>query len=366
MEILKNISGKEKRPKSCPKVAIILLNWNSSHYTINCLDSLKRLKYPNYFIILVDNASTDDSFQKIKAWTIDKYKLQSEYLTSISTMSTIRCIHYDTTNSVALGNFEKDTKHNLIYINNNFIIIQTNKNLGFAGGNNVGIEYALKKETDYILLLNNDTKIIDGYFLNRMIEYAKNGLKIGVIGPIVYKNNNEIQNTLLYFPNVISNIRKKIQKMIKIEYTNPKFVDAVSGCCFLVSREAVEEVGLMDENFFLYAEEIEWCYRIRKAGWRIVYLPIKSVLHYGEGSRDMENKRIHILKRSNLVYTLSKHGFEIQGIVLGVLIFINHLRKIILSKIKICHYEQEYDFSLIKELMKDIIKKWKLGRNEVK
>ena len=310
------IQSQQPEPKAWPKVAIIVLNWNSWRDTSECLKSLQRITYPNYRVIVVDNGSTDGSGDRLRA----------EF-----------CQH---------------------------IFIMTNKNLGFAGGNNAGIEYALSEEFSYLLLLNNDTQVLNGNFLHEMVRYAEDNPEVGVIGPTVYNTEKEVQHTILYFPTLFNTICRRYLQVGENACGKLQRVEAVSGCCFLVRSKAIEEVGLLDENFFLYAEEIEWCYRMRKAGWKVIYLPVKSVLHYGAQTTKREPQKMYILKRSNLVYMLAKHGFTVQGAVLGSLIIINHLRKIILSALKIVSYDQIQNWALLKELAKDILTKWRLGRSE--
>jgi len=310
------IQNQQPAPKVWPKVAIIILNWNGWRDTRECLKSLQRITYPNYRVIVVDNGSTDGSGDRLRV------------------------------------EFGQHT------------FIMTNENLGFAGGNNMGIKYALSEGFSYILILNNDTQVLDGRFLHEMVKYAEDNLEVGIIGPTVYKAEKKIQHTMLYFPTLFNTMCRRYLKVGKNAYDKLQQVEAVSGCCFLVRSKAIEEVGLLDENFFLYGEEIEWCYRMRKAGWQIIYLPVKSILHYGAQTTRREPQKMYILKRSNLVYMLAKHGFAVHGAVLGSLIVINHLRKIAFTFLKIVSYEQIPNWALLKELAKDILKKWRLGRSE--
>ncbi len=302
-----------------PKVAIIVLNWNGWADTIECLESLRRITYPNYQIVVVDNSSTDDSVEQIK------------------------------------GKFSHLT------------LIETSSNLGYAGGNNVGIKYALENRAKYILIVNNDTEVVRPEFLRQMIELMQLGHNIGVLGPKILTSTGQIQETILSIPTLFNCFKKSFGLRFSIkklrDYSVPQQVDAVSGVCWLIRADVINEVGLLDENYFMYAEEQDYCYRVKKTGWGIMYLPIESVLHK-KGSGDENDKqriyRQYIFARRNLVLFLRKHFGFWRALVLAVLFLMSNIFKVVLSKLT-GRRKEFYNVSLLYNLFSEI--KYALTRN---
>ncbi len=220
--------------KMYPKVSIIILNWNGKEDTLECLKSLYQINYPNYKIILVDNGSTDDSVEVFK----EKYP--------------------------------------------EIELIQNNKNLGFAEGNNIAIRYALEiLKPDYILLLNNDT-VVDPDFLDELVQTAETDPNIGVLGPTIYDYNppRGLQSTgskILWNHGDAINLTYEAD----VKAGTPKEVDAVTGCALLAKSEVFKKIGGLNKNYFAYFEEIEWCVRARKAMYKIVYVPQGKIWHKG-------------------------------------------------------------------------------------
>ena len=141
-----------------PKVSIIILNWNGWRDTIECLESLYQITYPNYDVIIVDNGSEDGSIQKIKEYAESKIKVESKFFEYSSENKPIKIIEYTREEAEAGGGKEKEITD--LPSNKKMIIIKNEKNYGFAEGNNIAMRYALKAlNPDYILLLNNDTVV---------------------------------------------------------------------------------------------------------------------------------------------------------------------------------------------------------------
>lgn len=219
-----------------PKVAIVIVNWNGWEDTIECLESLYGIDYSNYDIIIIDNHSKDDSVYKIKDRFIDK----------------------------------------------DFTIIENEENYGFAEGSNIGIRYALKYlNPKYILLLNNDT-VVDKDFLEELIYAGENDTHIGILGPKIYYYDK---------PNVIwsagCKISWKLARGLQIgtgeidhgQYDDQKEVEYVSGSAFLIKKEVIDVIGLMDKNYFLYFEESDWTLRADQSGYRSLYVPTAKIWH---------------------------------------------------------------------------------------
>lgn len=217
----------------CPKVVIIILNWNGKQDSLKCLYSLRQLKYPNYEVLFVDNGSHDDS---------------------------VACV------SQAFSEVQ---------------IIENNTNLGFAEGNNVGIRRALEKKADYVFLLNNDTTV-DSYLLNHLITAGEDYPESGILGPKVY---------YLERPNYLYSAGAKItfrdfvvtprgyNQQDQGQFDDMTEVDFIIGCGLLIKRQVIEEIGLLDPVYFAYFEDVDWCVRARARGYKIIYVPEAKMWH---------------------------------------------------------------------------------------
>lgn len=279
-----------------PKVYIIILNWNEPEATLNCIDSFLQLEYPVPQLLVVDNASTDDSISIIKA------------------------------------RFP------------NINVIQTDKNLGYTGGNNAGIKYALEHKVDYVLIVNNDTEAINPYFLNQMIRTMEEDYSIGIMGPKVLNPQGIVQQTILFVPTLVNSIFNSISVSIFSEIHNQRRhnydirqpVEAVSGVCWLIRSKVIERIGLLDEEYFMYCEEQDYCYRAQKAGWRIMYNPVESILHRkkGQGENKENARRQYIYTRRNLVLFVHKHLSLVQALILAGLFLTSNGLKILITGLR--------------------------------
>ncbi|MCJ7740906.1 glycosyltransferase family 2 protein [Candidatus Microgenomates bacterium] len=170
-------------------------------------------------------------------------------------------------------------------------LIKNKKNLGFAAGNNQGIKSA---KGDYYLLLNSDTELLKDTLKLLLGEMEKNA-SLGVVGSKLLNKDNTIQPSAGFFPDLtrvflwMTFLDDLLSRFVAIHpyhvengnfYDKKQEVDWVTGACFLISRKAVEKAGLLDEGIFMYGEEVEWCYRIKKAGYQVEYFPQASIYHY--------------------------------------------------------------------------------------
>jgi GT2 family glycosyltransferase len=216
-----------------PHVLIIILCHNGIELTLACLESLHRLEYRRADMLIVDNASSD------------------------ATPAIVRSRFPDTQ------------------------VIETGTNLGFAAGNNVGLRYALAQGYDYALLLNNDTEIMPNT-IQSLIMAAESDPQIGVAGPMIYYYD---QPDRIWSAGGAIDWQHGVSRMLRNNEVDPNQgdaftdVDFVSGCALLCKRSVLERVGLLDERFFMYYEETEWCVRAKRAGYRIVHVPQASILH---------------------------------------------------------------------------------------
>ncbi|MFN3638315.1 MAG: glycosyltransferase family 2 protein, partial [Chloroherpetonaceae bacterium] len=241
---------------------ILLLNWNGWHDTLECLESLRSLDYPNFKIILCDNGSSDGSIERFIAWAQPhavSYRILSRY----------------------------DAEHTTDTVHEKLIIIENGANLGFAGGNNVGLRFARTQAFEYIWLLNTDTTVKPDA-LTKLIAEVEYNPKIGMCGStlLYYHAPDTVQtlcggriNRRTGEPHHIGAFQKFQQPISQAEVL--KQLDYVMGASMLISRKFLEEIGLMEERYFLYYEEIDWAERA-KGKFELGYAP-ESIVYHKEG-----------------------------------------------------------------------------------
>jgi len=210
-----------------PPVSCIVLNWNGWRDTVECLNALKRSAYPCLRLIVVDNSSTDDSVVRIQS------------------------AHPDV------------------------LLLQSGSNLGFAGGNNIGIRHALSHGADYIWLLNNDTKP-DRNCLSALVAKAREDKTIGAVASVCYYAASPA--TVEAWAGARVNLWIGYGRNAR-EPRRDDWFHSLNGTSMLIARAALEDAGLLDEGFFLYWEDTEFSLRLRKQGWRISAAPDSRVLH---------------------------------------------------------------------------------------
>jgi GT2 family glycosyltransferase len=251
-------------------VSIIVVNWNTKSLLRDCLISVyEESRDIDFEIIVVDNASTDGSREMIR------------------------------------NDFPK------------VILIENIKNRGFAAANNQGIAVAKGR---YVLLLNSDTIVLDNCIAN-IVSFADTQPRAGVIGCRVLNSDRTLQPTCFMFPSIL-NLLLSSSYLYKLFPNNRFFgreqmtwwdanyvreVDIVKGCFMLIRREAIEKVGGLDENFFMYAEETDWCYRFRKCGWKVMFAPVGEIIHYGGQSTTQIPVAMIIQLRLSILKFIKKH-----------------------------------------------------------
>jgi GT2 family glycosyltransferase len=242
-----------------PLVGIVILNWNRPEHITACLRSVGCLDYPAFQTIVVDNGSTDGSPSIIR-----------QQFPDVS-------------------------------------LIENGRNLGFAAGNNVGISYLLGRGVDYVLLLNDDAEIAPDA-LHWLVRAGDSDPTIGVLGPTIY----------YYHPNnVIWSAGGMVDKLGTAHHRSvdavaqesdavveaARDVDYVTGCALLIKRQVIEAVGMLDERFFAYYEETEWCARARRAGFRVAYVPPARVWHkISQTERSHSCDYLYLMTRNRLLY----------------------------------------------------------------
>jgi len=227
-----------------PTVAIIVLNWNGWENSIECLESVYKIDYPNYHLILADNASSDESIEKIGEYCRGELKPVSNYVSYTDQNKPIMVQEID------YNEIEK-TELKEIFVNSgsnqrkNLLFIKNDKNYGFAGGNNIAIRFAMQKiNPDYVLLLNNDT-VVDNKFLYELIEVAEKGEKIGFVGPKIYYYTPDKISNILNFAggelnkNTFQPHPLGVDQLDKGRFVLEKKVYYVEGSCLLIKNELI-------------------------------------------------------------------------------------------------------------------------------
>ena len=220
---------------SPPCVAIVVLNWNGADDTLACLDSLATLTYPNFNVVVVDNGSTDDSLGKLRAYS-SPYPL---------------------------------------------VLLETGRNLGYAEGNNVGTRHALEHSANFVLVLNNDTTVAPD-LLEQLVDTARRNPDAGVFSARVMYFDHPEQ---VWFDGARWN-----ESSLQLEWpgqgkretelgTTDHDTDYACGAALFFRAEVARKIGLLDETFFLVWEEVDWCFRARKAGWRNIVVAKAKIWH---------------------------------------------------------------------------------------
>lgn len=318
-----------------PSVSIIILNWNGWKDTIECLESVYQIDYPNYNVIVVDNASTDHSLEKIGEYC-KKIKVEFNFFQYNYEKKAVQVVECDKS--------ELNDKSKVILLKNH-------KNYGFAKGNNISIDYALKYlKSDYILLLNNDT-IVDPRFLTQLVNTAKKDGKIGFIGPKTYYYDFKgCSNVIGFAGGLLNKIKCQPESIGRNEvdngqYDKSKKVDYVEGSCLLVKRELIEEIGCFDPDYFTYWEEIDWCVRGSKVGYNSFYEPKAEIWHKTRAS-EIGTNSIYYMVRNRFLF-LKKNRSKIN-IISALIYFLGYYFWILFGSFLVIHKNPKKCSTLIK------------------
>jgi GT2 family glycosyltransferase len=197
------------------------------------------------------------------------------------------------------------------------ILIENSENRGFAAANNQAIAVAKGR---YVLLLNSDTIVLDKA-VEKTIAFADENPKAGAIGCRVLNPDETLQKTCFMFPSVLNMLLSSVY-LYKIFPTNKFFgreqmtwwdrddvreVDVITGCFMLVRREAIEQVGVLDEQYFMYGEETDWCFRLKKNGWKVIFAPVGRIIHFGGQSSRKIRSDMLVQCRVSILHFMKKH-----------------------------------------------------------
>ena len=266
-----------------PKISIIILNWNGWPDTIECLESLSQISFPNYCIVLLDNGSNDSSFEEIKAYLAGRKLTKSKFFKYTTENKPIRILEY-TNGEAELGGGRENEIADLPSCRK-LVLIRNNRNYGFAEGNNIGIRYALKAlGPDYILLLNNDV-VVKKDFLDNLTVALKNDEGAGFAGPAIYYYDYNGHTDILSTVGIDLIMRKGWFHRIgnfeqdRGQYDAVTTVDYLEGSCLLIKKAALDKIGLFDSRYFAYWEETDLCIRGGEAGYKCICVPTAKIWH---------------------------------------------------------------------------------------
>lgn len=261
-----------------PSVMVIIPHWNRREDLRRCLWSLGRQCYPQQTLV-VDNASSDGSAEMVG----------------------------------------RDFPSCLLY--------RCERNLGFAGATNIGLQSALEAGLDYALLLNNDT-VSDPAMIQQLVRFAEEDPARGIVAPNVY---------LLDAPERLWSAGGEIAlarchcRQLTESSGEPRRVDYASGCALLVSAAVIERVGLLDPRFFMYFEEVDWCLRARRAGFEIWHVPQAKVWHAVSGTLGEASAAVHYYMNRNRLLLMQKNlGFPAALRVMSS----EYLRALLVAKLR--------------------------------
>jgi GT2 family glycosyltransferase len=238
------------------KLSVVIVNYKTPLLTIDCLASLlPELEHINAKVVIVDNASNDGSYEKIHQW--------------IKLNDTFGCID----------------------------MIRSSDNTGFSGGNNLGINHV---EAEYYLLLNSDTLVRKGA-IRILLESANKDKSVGLVGPRLEWPDSTPQESCFKFHTAVSEliisattsmVTKLLQSFVVAQAPQKEleYYDWESFACILIKKEVFKSVGLLDEGYFMYYEDVDFCFRAKEVGWKILNVPDSRVVHLRGGSSPVKSQ----------------------------------------------------------------------------
>ena len=314
-----------------PQVCVAIVNWNGWHHTIECLESLARQGYGSYQIVVCDNGSRDRSVERIQTWAEGKLEARSEGgavvsgLVSPSVAKPISSITYDRS-TAEKGGVKEGGECRLV-------IVRLDRNYGFAGANNVALRYALSRPGfDYFWLLNNDT-VVHPNAMAELVNVMRSNRSIGMCGSTLldYDTPTRVQAAggCVYSRWLGTGFKRMAHanySEVRLQLEHIGGADYVVGASMMVSRAFVEEVGLMDESYFLYFEEVDWARRAKKR-FAIGYAPGSIVYHklgatigrkHGVSLRKQFRSEYYFV-RNRLRYTARHFPYAMPTVCLAIL-----------------------------------------------
>ncbi len=251
-------------------LSISIVNWNTRDLLRNCLRSIYETTHQiSYEIFVVDNASSDGSYQMIEREFPQVRLLRNE------------------------------------------------ENLGFAQANNQALK---RSQGRYILLLNPDTIVLERAFA-KMVEFMDGNPKVGALGPRILNEDRSLQFSCYSFPTISTFLfhithldtlfpKNRLMGKYRMSYwdhNDIREVDWVTGACLMVRQEVIQRIGLLDEDYFMFSEDLDWCYRIKRLGWKVYYLPKAEVIHLRSQATQRDRERMETATHITRLLFFSKH-----------------------------------------------------------
>jgi len=269
-------------------VSIVIVSWNACDMLCKCIESvLAQSRRMGIEVIVVDNGSSDGSGKAVE-----------------TQFPQVR-------------------------------LIKNKENMGFARANNIGIRASTGR---YVCLVNSDVVVSDGC-IEKLIEFMDENPRIGIAGPRILNPDGSLQPSCRHFPTIWSNFCQAIglSRLFPqseffcdgiMKYWNHdhiRRVDSLSGCFWVVRREALDQVGLLDEDFFIYGEDLDWCRRFHNAGWDVVFYPGAQAIHCGAASSGNAPIKFYLeMQKADLQYWRKHHGVSGQ-LMYWMIIFMRQL-----------------------------------------
>ena len=271
-------------------LSIIVVNWNTRDLLIQCLSSIyTNPPIDSFDVWVVDNASEDGSTEAV------------------------------------IRHFPQTT------------LVENDSNVGFATANNQAIH---RSKCDYLLLLNPDTEVKPGA-LETLVQFMDHHMEVGAVGPRLLNPDKSLQVSCYLAPTLMREFWRLFHLDILWNYSSyPMFewdlttvhkAEVIQGACLLLRRKALDQVGLLDEDYFIYSEEVDLCLRLRRAGFHLYWLPQAEVVHYGGRSTERVQAEMFIhLYRSKVLYFRKNHGLH-KSMLYKLILFIAAISRILLS-----------------------------------
>jgi hypothetical protein len=251
-----------------PKVYVVVINWNGESDTIECLKSLTHVDYDNMHVIISDNGSRPESLRALREWA--------------------------SRDGLDLGSAAAAARANAGSGISSLCLLENGRNLGFTGANTTGINYALTQDAAYVLFLNNDTQVTE-QFLARMVAVAERDPTCGIVGCKTFQGDSDAGNrarriwSLGGYEYVYGNpMNLGRNQADRPEWKGVLLNDLVCGCCMLIKRRVVEDVGVQDDMLFFGLDDVEYSLRVARKGWKNA-LALDAEIHH-EGSQSVEGR----------------------------------------------------------------------------
>jgi GT2 family glycosyltransferase len=274
------------------KISVIIVSWNAKAFLLDCIQSIVRQSVQDPpEIIVVDNASSDESPQAVSA----KYP-----------------------GATVIGN---------------------DGNFGFAKANNIGIRAS---RGEYLFLINSDVVVGEGCF-EKCVRYMDEHPEVGMLGPRIVGSDGNVQRSCMGYPSLWNTLCRALaldslfpasrlfggHLLTFWNHDETRAVEVINGCFWVLRRPAMEQVGLLDERFFIYGEDVDWCRRFNEGGWKVVFFSEAEALHYGGASSANAPIRFDIeMQRANYQYW-TKHHSRVQAAAYLLISLVHHTLRVI-------------------------------------